>query len=170
MPAKGTVKVKVGDVIEIQFGTKTVKVEVLDIQDTTKKEEAERPVPLFIKQKNSFFRYKIIQPLIYIEKQKERGKCMGRTTNARQKAHKLIVNNRKTSMVTGVLDVLSFDLNEILLETEQGMLMVKGTDLHVNRLSVEKGEVDLSGNIDSIAYSGVNQGGQNESFLSKLFK
>jgi len=44
------------------------------------------------------------------------------------------------------------------------------TDLHVNRLSVEKGEVDLSGNIDSIAYSGVNQGGQNESFLSKLFK
>ena len=55
------------------------------------------------------------------------------------KAHKLVVNNRKTSMVTGVLDVLSFDLNEILLETEQGMLMVKGTDLHVNRLSVEKG-------------------------------
>ncbi len=54
------------------------------------------------------------------------------------KAHKLVVNNRKTSMVTGVLDVLSFDLNEILLETEQGMLMVKGTDLHVNRLSVEK--------------------------------
>lgn len=43
------------------------------------------------------------------------------------KAHKLVVNNRKTSTVTGVLDVLSFDLNEILLETEQGMLMVKGT-------------------------------------------
>ena len=38
--AKASVKVKVGDVIEIQFGTKTVKVEVLDIQDTTKKEEA----------------------------------------------------------------------------------------------------------------------------------
>ena len=56
------------------------------------------------------------------------------------KAHKLVVNNRKTSMVTGVLDVLSFDLNEILLETEQGMLMVKGTDLHVNRLSVERSE------------------------------
>lgn len=57
-----------------------------------------------------------------------------------QKPHKLVVNNRKTSMVTGVLDVLSFDLNEILLETEQGMLMVKGKDLHVNRLSVEKGK------------------------------
>ena len=39
-PAKASVKVKIGDVIEIQFGTKTVKVEVLDLQDTTKKEEA----------------------------------------------------------------------------------------------------------------------------------
>ena len=87
------------------------------------------------------------------------------------KAHKLVENNRKTSMVTGVLDVLSFDLNEILLETEQGMLMVKGTDLHVNRLSVEKGEVDLSGNIDSIAYSNVNQAARsNENFFAKLFK
>lgn len=38
--AKASVKVKVGDVIEIQFGTKNVKVEVLDIQETTKKEEA----------------------------------------------------------------------------------------------------------------------------------
>ena len=38
--AKASVKVKPGDVIEIQFGTKTVKVEVLAIQDTTKKEEA----------------------------------------------------------------------------------------------------------------------------------
>ena len=88
-----------------------------------------------------------------------------------QKPHKLVVNNRKTSMVTGVLDVLSFDLNEILLETEQGMLMVKGKDLHVNRLSVEKGEVDLSGHIDSIAYSDVHQNaGQSENFFMKLFK
>lgn len=87
------------------------------------------------------------------------------------KTHKLVINNRKTSMVTGVLDVLSFDLNEILLETEQGMLMVKGTDLHVNRLSVEKGEVDLSGNIESIAYSGTNQlERQTDGFLARLFK
>ena len=87
------------------------------------------------------------------------------------KVHKLVVNNRKTSTVTGVLDVLSFDFHEILLETEMGMLMVKGTDLHVNRLSVEKGEVDLSGNIDSIAYSSVNQASrQNENFFAKLFR
>ena len=39
-PAKASVKVKQGDIIEIQFGTRTVKVEVLDVKDTTKKEEA----------------------------------------------------------------------------------------------------------------------------------
>ena len=39
-PAKASVKVKQGDIIEIQFGTRTVNVEVLDIKDTTKKEEA----------------------------------------------------------------------------------------------------------------------------------
>lgn len=38
--AKASVKVKCGDIIEIQFGTKAVKVEVVDLQDTTKKEEA----------------------------------------------------------------------------------------------------------------------------------
>ena len=39
-PAKASVKVKPEDIIEIQFGTRIVKVEVLDIKDTTKKEEA----------------------------------------------------------------------------------------------------------------------------------
>ena len=72
------------------------------------------------------------------------------------RSHKLVVNNRKTSLVTGVLDVLSFDLNEILLETEQGMLMVKGSDLHV---------------IDSMSYSEVHAPGrQSANILSKLFR
>ena len=85
--------------------------------------------------------------------------------------HKLVINNRQTSLVTGVLDVLSFDLNEVLLETEQGMLMVKGMDLHVNRLNLEKGEVDLSGNIDSVAYSVAGSRGKNEeSLFGKLFR
>ena len=86
------------------------------------------------------------------------------------KSHKVLLSNRKSGAFSGVVDVLAFDVGEILLETELGMLLIKGHDLHVNRLSVEKGEVDLSGNIDSIAYSGVNQNTPGESFLSKLFK
>ena len=88
-----------------------------------------------------------------------------------QGSHKLNLVGRSFLSMTGVKDVLSFDLNEILLETEQGMMMVKGTDLHVNRLSLEKGEVDLSGNIDSVAYSDIHAAGkQGENLFSKLFR
>ena len=56
-------------------------------------------------------------------------------TNINKRAHKLILSNRRTCNLTGVNDVLSFDENEIILETEQGMLMIKGAELHVNRLT-----------------------------------
>lgn len=87
------------------------------------------------------------------------------------KAHKVLLSNRKTANFSGVVDVLSFDIAEILLETEQGMLLIKGNDLHVNRLSLEKGEVDVEGRIDSLAYSEVKDyGKQAESFFGRLFK
>lgn len=86
--------------------------------------------------------------------------------------HKIILTNRGTCALNGISDILSFDVNEILLETEMGMLMIRGMDLHVNRLTLEKGEVDLSGKIDSIQYSDVNKGkgSQGESLLWRLFK
>ena len=65
------------------------------------------------------------------------------------------MNNRKSGSFTGILDVLSFDLNEVLLETELGMLHIKGRDLHVNRLNLEKGEADIEGDIDAMTYSEV---------------
>lgn len=90
---------------------------------------------------------------------------------AKQRAHKVMLTNRRTCMVSGVADVLSFDLAEILLETDQGMLMIKGKDLHVNRLTLERGEVDIEGQIDSFTYSDAAQYGEKgESFLGRLFK
>ena len=86
-------------------------------------------------------------------------------------AHRIVLNNRNQGNLTGILDVISFDENTIVLDTDMGLLTIKGKDLHVNRLSLEKGEVDLSGNIDSIAYSSVTpQAKQGDSFLTKLFK
>ena len=85
--------------------------------------------------------------------------------------HKLMLTNRNVCNMNGVVDVLSFDLSEILLETDQGMLMIKGNDLHVNRLSLDKGEVDIEGRIDSLTYSeNAGYGKSGESFLAKLFK
>ena len=91
--------------------------------------------------------------------------------NSSARMHKVTMTNRRSCIIGGVNDVLSFDIHEILLETEQGMMMVKGTDLHVNRLSVEKGEVDLAGNIDSVAYSDVQgHGKQQDNLFAKLFR
>ena len=88
------------------------------------------------------------------------------------RAHKVAMNNRRTCGITGVNDVLSFDVHEILLETEQGMLMIKGQELHVSRLTLDKGEVDIDGRIDSFTYSDVAGGapGKSESLLSRLFR
>ena len=73
-----------------------------------------------------------------------------------QKPHHLTLSNRNNGLITGVNDVISFDLNAILLETECGMLSIKGHDLHVNRLSVEKGEIEIQGIIDGMVYSDIN--------------
>lgn len=87
------------------------------------------------------------------------------------KSHKVLLVNRKTGAFSGVVDVLSFDVSEILLETELGMLLIKGHDLHVNRLSLEKGEIDVEGRIDALTYSDVkNAGKQAETFFGRLFK
>ncbi len=69
------------------------------------------------------------------------------------RVHKVYLNARKTAVLSGVRDVLSFDAKEVYLETEQGILLIRGDELHVNRLSLEKGEVDVDGRIDSFAYS-----------------
>lgn len=91
--------------------------------------------------------------------------------NSTGKTHKVLLANRKSGAFSGVVDVLSFDVAEILLETELGMLLIKGHDLHVNRLSLEKGEIDIEGRIDSLAYSDVKSAGkQAESILGRLFK
>lgn len=88
-----------------------------------------------------------------------------------KRAHKMTLLNRRTCNLTGVNDVLSFDVSEIILETDQGMLMIKGSELHVNRLTLDKGEVDIEGKIDSFIYSEqVGIGTKGESLLSRLFK
>lgn len=87
------------------------------------------------------------------------------------KSHTLNVSNRKVMTVTGVNDVLSFDAGEVLLDTVDGILMIRGSELHVSRLTLDKGEVDVDGKLDSLTYSegkGPNKSG--ESLFGRLFK
>ena len=88
-----------------------------------------------------------------------------------QKGHKVVINDRTNGSITGVLDVISFDTKEILLMTELGVLMIKGEELHVKRLSVEKGEADITGRMDSLVYSDMKSAGEAASNLfGRLFK
>ena len=54
------------------------------------------------------------------------------------KSHKISLFNRSSGIISGVKEVISFDPNEIILDTEQGMLMIQGEELHVTKLTVEK--------------------------------
>lgn len=67
--------------------------------------------------------------------------------------HQLEIIMRQNGKITGVTDVIAFDSNQILLETTDGMLTIGGSDLHVSRLHIEEGEVDVSGKVDSLIYS-----------------
>ncbi len=82
--------------------------------------------------------------------------------------HRIIFNRRKQGTITGVRDVIAFDAKEVILDTEDGMLTIRGSELHVNRLSVEKGEMDLEGQVDSLIYS-VGKSQSKESLIARLF-
>lgn len=87
------------------------------------------------------------------------------------KSHKFIMEDCKKAFITGVNDVISFDLKVVLLETCCGMLTIKGDNLHVSRLSLEKGELDIDGKIDGATYSeinGIHKKSQN--LMGRLFK
>lgn len=84
--------------------------------------------------------------------------------------HKLSLLGRKTLSLTGVKEVVSFDAKEVILETVQGMLLLRGDEMNVTRLLVEQGEVDLEGRIDSLVYTERGKGTKrSESFAKRLF-
>lgn len=87
------------------------------------------------------------------------------------KSHKLAVDNRKRTCLTGIKDVVAFDINQVLLESVMGMVLIKGADLKVTRLSLEKGEVEVEGHVDSITYSDVKAYGEKgKSLIKRMFK
>ena len=85
-----------------------------------------------------------------------------------KKNHKLVMENREKLCLWGVEDVESYDDDKIIAYTTEGALTVEGGGLKINRLSVEEGELEVFGRIDTLVY---RDGGKSEGgFFSKLFK
>lgn len=83
----------------------------------------------------------------------------------------LILENRGKLSISGVLDVLSFDDQVVIVETELGLLTVKGENIRINKLSIDTSEVIVEGDIASLAYSeNKNIDKSKGSIISKIFK
>ena len=83
----------------------------------------------------------------------------------------IILENREKLNVSGVLDVLSFDDQIVIVETELGLLTIKGENLKINKLNIDTSEVTLDGMISSLSYSNSDSIKKNASgLIGKIFK
>lgn len=98
--------------------------------------------------------------------QEERKSNIKDTSNAIQN---LILENREKLSISGVIDVLSFDDQIVILETELGMLTIKGDDLRINKLSIDTQDVIIEGNIYSLSYT-EKEDKRSSGILGKIFK
>lgn len=86
-----------------------------------------------------------------------------------KRPHNFVMQGRKKLSITAVQDVALFDETNIVLNTDMGELTLGGQSLHINHLSVETGEIEIEGNIESASYNDnpLPKGG---GLLAKLFR
>ncbi len=84
-----------------------------------------------------------------------------------QTPHRLVLEGRGRLNVTGITEIESFDENTVVLYTTRGTLVIHGRQLHLSTLSVDSGQVDVDGTIDSMTYEDDQRTGG--SFFSRLF-
>lgn len=82
----------------------------------------------------------------------------------------LVLENREKLSVSGVNDVLSFDDQVVMVDTELGLLTVKGENIRINKLSLDTAEVIIEGTISSLLYSQNKQEKNSGTIFSKIFK
>jgi sporulation protein YabP len=90
---------------------------------------------------------------------------------SKPKVQNLILENREKLSVSGVIDVESFNDETVVIDTELGVLVVRGEDLHINKLNIDSSELSIEGEIISCEYSD-REGSKSKGlgFLGKMFK
>jgi len=84
--------------------------------------------------------------------------------------HKLVLYNQERMELTGISRVESYNSEEIILETNNGLITIKGEDLDIRNLNLEQNLVDIVGLITEITYSGEKAAGGKKGFFERLFK
>lgn len=88
------------------------------------------------------------------------------------KKHQFTLKQRESLTVEGVVNVESFDDEQVHLETEQGMMTVRGDGIHIKELNLDGGSLQVQGFVRSIEYTGdgPRQKDRAKGILGKLFK
>lgn len=82
--------------------------------------------------------------------------------------HTINIDNREKFEASGVTDILSFDEETIVAQTEKGILIIRGDNLHIQSLNLDKGSLVADGTVSSLAYD--NEKEPKGSMWSRLFK
>lgn len=83
--------------------------------------------------------------------------------------HHIILEEREQLVVSGVEEVESFDEGTILLTTVQGGLEIQGEGLHIEKLSLDGGDLKVDGDIDAVSYEDDGPGSRG-GFLARLLR
>lgn len=85
--------------------------------------------------------------------------------------HELKLIDRREIALTGIKKITSFDAEEFLLESNMGIILIKGSNLEIMKLDTHNGNVKIKGKINSFNYLETNKTkNKDESLLTKLFK
>ena len=83
--------------------------------------------------------------------------------------HHVVIEERKSLTVSGVEDVERFDETTIVLSTSKGAMVVTGENLHIEKLSLDGGDLKVEGDIDAVTYEDEAAGGRG-GFLARLLR
>lgn len=86
------------------------------------------------------------------------------------KKSNMVIENRKKLSLTGIIEVVSFNDEIIILNTNLGVLNIKGEGLKMNKLDVQNGEAMIVGTINSCVYTSNQSKQSKENIIAKLFK
>jgi len=86
--------------------------------------------------------------------------------------HSVHLINRNSIDLSGVTNVVNFDDEEIILDTNMGFLEIGGQELHITMLNLENGRVAVQGSINHMAYKaqGADLKARGKTMLNRLFK
>lgn len=101
--------------------------------------------------------------------EEKRNTSFNNTSNLTNVIQNLVLENREKLNVSGVNDVLSFDDQVVIMETELGLLTIKGENLKINKLNIDTTEVIVEGKINNLTYS-EQQAKSEGGIFGKIFK